>query len=106
MFRFNNPDALLVLLLVAGAYCLIRALEGAGTRWILAAGAMIGFAFLAKMMQAFLVLPAFAPRLPGRRADRAAPADLADAGRRPRRSSSAPAGGWRSSRCGRPARGR
>ena len=60
MFRFNNPDALLVLMLVAGAYCLVRALERAGTRWMLAAGAMIGFAFLAKMMQAFLVLPAFA----------------------------------------------
>jgi 4-amino-4-deoxy-L-arabinose transferase-like glycosyltransferase len=60
MFRFNNPDALLVLLLVAAAYCLVRALERAGTRWIVAAGTMIGFAFLAKMMQAFLVLPAFA----------------------------------------------
>ena len=60
MFRFNNPDALLVLMLVASAYCLVRALERAGTRWIIAAGAMIGFAFLAKMMQAFLVLPAFA----------------------------------------------
>jgi 4-amino-4-deoxy-L-arabinose transferase-like glycosyltransferase len=60
MFRFNNPDALLVLLLVAAAYCLTRALERAGTRWVVAAGTMIGFAFLAKMMQAFLVLPAFA----------------------------------------------
>jgi 4-amino-4-deoxy-L-arabinose transferase-like glycosyltransferase len=60
MFRFNNPDALLVLLMVAGAYCLIRALEHASTRWVLAAGTMIGFAFLAKMMQAFIVLPAFA----------------------------------------------
>jgi hypothetical protein len=60
MFRFNNPDALLVLLLVASGYCLIRALERAGTRWILAAGALVGAAFLAKMMQAFLVLPAFA----------------------------------------------
>jgi 4-amino-4-deoxy-L-arabinose transferase-like glycosyltransferase len=59
MFRFNNPDALLVLMLVASAYCLVRAIERAGTRWILAAGAMIGIAFLAKMMQAFLVLPAF-----------------------------------------------
>ena len=27
MFRFNNPDALLVLLLVAGAYCVQRACE-------------------------------------------------------------------------------
>jgi 4-amino-4-deoxy-L-arabinose transferase-like glycosyltransferase len=60
MFRFNNPDALLVLLLVAGAYCLTRAVERAGTRWVVVAGTMIGFAFLAKMMQAFLVLPAFA----------------------------------------------
>jgi len=59
MFRFNNPDALLVCLLVAGAYCVTRALEHARTGWILAAGTMIGFAFLAKMAQAFLVLPAF-----------------------------------------------
>jgi 4-amino-4-deoxy-L-arabinose transferase-like glycosyltransferase len=60
MFRFNNPDALLVLLLVAGAYCLTRALEHARTGWVLAAGTLIGFAFLAKMMQAFIVLPGFA----------------------------------------------
>jgi 4-amino-4-deoxy-L-arabinose transferase-like glycosyltransferase len=59
MFRFNNPDALLVCLLVASAYCLTRAIEKAGTKWVIAAGTMIGFAFLAKMMQAFLVLPAF-----------------------------------------------
>ncbi|MFZ0043176.1 MAG: glycosyltransferase family 39 protein, partial [Solirubrobacteraceae bacterium] len=60
MFRFNNPDALLVLLLVASAYCLTRALEKASTKWMLAVGTMIGFAFLAKMMQAFLVVPGFA----------------------------------------------
>ncbi|HEY6398525.1 MAG TPA: glycosyltransferase family 39 protein [Solirubrobacteraceae bacterium] len=60
MFRFNNPDALLVGLLVAAGYCLIRALERASTRWVLTAGTMLGFAFLAKMLQAFLVLPAFA----------------------------------------------
>ncbi|MBV8990300.1 MAG: glycosyltransferase family 39 protein [Solirubrobacterales bacterium] len=59
MFRFNNPDALLVLMLVSGAYCLTRSLEHASTRWIAVAGAMIGIAFLAKMLQAFLVLPAF-----------------------------------------------
>ncbi len=60
MFRFNNPDALLVCLLVASAYCLVRALEGASTRWLLGVGALLGFAFLAKMMQAFLVVPGFA----------------------------------------------
>jgi 4-amino-4-deoxy-L-arabinose transferase-like glycosyltransferase len=60
MFRFNNPDALLVLLLVAGAYSTTRAIEHGQTRWIALVGAALGFAFLTKMMQAFVVVPAFA----------------------------------------------
>ena len=60
MFRFNNPDALLVLLLVTAAYCVVRATETASTRWIALAGCAVGFAFLTKMLQAVLVVPAFA----------------------------------------------
>ncbi|MGC4770649.1 ArnT family glycosyltransferase [Micromonospora sp. DT44] len=60
MFRFNNPDALLVLLLLGGAYATVRALETASTRWIVLAGALIGFGFLTKMLQAFLLVPVFA----------------------------------------------
>jgi 4-amino-4-deoxy-L-arabinose transferase-like glycosyltransferase len=60
MFRFNNPDALLVLLLVAAAYSLTRALEVGSSRWLAVVGALLGFAFLTKELQAFLVLPAFA----------------------------------------------
>nr|WP_308170615.1 glycosyltransferase family 39 protein [[Mycobacterium] fortunisiensis] len=61
IFRFNNPDALLVLLLVVAAYCVQRGIEkDAGRWWFVAAGAAVGFGFLAKMLQAFLVLPAFA----------------------------------------------
>ncbi|MFF0269127.1 ArnT family glycosyltransferase [Kribbella sp. NPDC004536] len=59
MFRFNNPDALLVLLMVAAAYFVVRSLEKASARWLALAGVAIGFAFLTKMGQAFLVLPAF-----------------------------------------------
>lgn len=59
MFRFNNPDALMLLLLVAGAYATVRATEKASVRWLVLAGVAVGFAFLAKMLQAFLVLPAF-----------------------------------------------
>ncbi|ONI80604.1 glycosyl transferase [Saccharothrix sp. ALI-22-I] len=59
MFRFNLPDALLVLLMVAGAYCTVRALDKASGWWLALAGVAIGFAFLAKMGQALLVLPAF-----------------------------------------------
>ena len=61
MFRFNNPDALLVLMLVVGAYCVQRACEPEASRWwLVGAGIAVGFGFLAKMLQAFLVLPAFA----------------------------------------------
>ena len=61
IFRFNNPDALLMLLLVAAAYCVTRACEKDSSRWwLIAAGILVGFGFLAKMLQAFLVLPGFA----------------------------------------------
>ncbi|UWW07161.1 glycosyltransferase family 39 protein [Mycolicibacterium brumae] len=60
MFRYNNPDALLVLLLVAAAYCVIRALDGATTLWVALSGVALGFAFLAKLLQAVLVAPALA----------------------------------------------
>lgn len=60
MFRYDNPDAVLTLLLVLGAYCVVRAVEAGRTGWLVAAGAIVGFAFLAKSLQAFLVLPAFA----------------------------------------------
>ncbi|HET7487425.1 MAG TPA: glycosyltransferase family 39 protein [Acidimicrobiales bacterium] len=59
MFRFNNPDALLVLLLTAGAYAVTRSLEKGSTGWIVLAGSLVGWAFLAKMLQALLVVPAF-----------------------------------------------
>jgi 4-amino-4-deoxy-L-arabinose transferase-like glycosyltransferase len=60
MFRFNNPDALLTLLMTLAAYAVTRAIEAGKTRWLVLAGALLGFGFLAKMMQAFLVLPGFA----------------------------------------------
>jgi 4-amino-4-deoxy-L-arabinose transferase-like glycosyltransferase len=60
MFRYNNPDALLVLLITAAAYALIRAIESGRTRWLILAGTLVGFGFLSKMLQAFLVVPPFA----------------------------------------------
>jgi len=59
MFRFNNPDALLALLLTAAAYCLMRAASAASWRWLLLVGVAMGAAFLTKMLQGFLVLPGF-----------------------------------------------
>ena len=58
MFRFNNPDALLVFLMTRPPMRPCERSSGRG-RWLVLAGALIGFAFLTKMLQAFLVLPAF-----------------------------------------------
>ncbi|NMO89268.1 glycosyltransferase family 39 protein [Actinomycetospora sp. TBRC 11914] len=63
MFRFNNPDAMLVLCMTAAAYAAVRAIDAAatraGVRWIVLTGALLGLGFLTKMLQAWLVVPAF-----------------------------------------------
>ncbi|GAA5025040.1 glycosyltransferase family 39 protein [Actinopolymorpha pittospori] len=60
MFRFNNPEALLVLLLLLAAYATVRATDKASTGWLVLAGTLVGFGFLTKMLQALLVVPALA----------------------------------------------
>ena len=65
MFRFNNPDALLVFLMTLAAYFVVRARSRPSAartalRWLLLAGVALGFAFLTKMLQGLIVLPAFA----------------------------------------------
>ncbi|MER5307072.1 glycosyltransferase family 39 protein [Streptomyces sp. NPDC002773] len=86
MFRFNNPDAMLALLMTVAVYCVLRALEqdGGAARWLVWAGVAFGFAFLAKTLQAFLILPPLAlvygvcaPGGIGRRIGRLALAGLA-----------------------------
>nr|WP_242453414.1 glycosyltransferase family 39 protein [Mycolicibacterium sp. P9-64] len=67
MFRFNNPDAAMVLLMTAAAYFTVRALDpaepgvqGHGGRWFALAGVALGLAFLAKMLEGIMVAPALA----------------------------------------------
>ncbi len=58
MFRYDNPDAMLVLLLSLTAAAVLRGVEDGRTRWMLLAGALVGLAFLTKQLEAFLALPA------------------------------------------------
>ncbi|MFB7993437.1 ArnT family glycosyltransferase [Streptomyces sp. NPDC056002] len=60
MFRFNNPDALLALLMTVTVYCVLRGMENGRTKWLVWAGIAVGLAFLAKTLQAFLILPPLA----------------------------------------------
>ncbi|MDP9882729.1 4-amino-4-deoxy-L-arabinose transferase-like glycosyltransferase [Sinomonas atrocyanea] len=59
MFRFNNPDALLVLLMTASGYAVVRSVQDGRARWLIAAGALLGLGFLAKQLQVLLVVPGF-----------------------------------------------
>ena len=56
--RVNNPDALLVLLLVVSAWFTVRALETGRGKHLAFAGAIVGLAFMTKMLQGWMVVPA------------------------------------------------
>lgn len=57
--RTNNIDSMLVFTILLGSACLFRAVKQGKLVWLLTAFALIGLAFNMKMMQAFMVLPAF-----------------------------------------------
>ncbi len=59
MFRFNNPDALLVLLMALGAWATMRSIERGSVRWMVVTGVFIGLGFLTKTLQVMLVVPFF-----------------------------------------------
>jgi 4-amino-4-deoxy-L-arabinose transferase-like glycosyltransferase len=54
MFLFNVPEAVLVLLLVIGAYSTVCAIESGRAWWLAAAGSLVGLALLTKMLRALL----------------------------------------------------
>src|SRR3954454_1273024 len=60
MARVDMPDALLVLLMVASAWLLVRAVETGRTKLLLWCGAVVGLAFMTKMLQGWMIGPALA----------------------------------------------
>ncbi|HET9633674.1 MAG TPA: glycosyltransferase family 39 protein, partial [Terrabacter sp.] len=59
MFTFNNPDALLTLLMALGAWATLKAIEQASPKWMVIVGVLIGLGFLTKTLQVLLVVPFF-----------------------------------------------
>jgi 4-amino-4-deoxy-L-arabinose transferase-like glycosyltransferase len=57
IFRFDDPDALLTMCMVASAYATVRAVDDGRARWAVLAGAMLGAAFLAKLLEALVAGP-------------------------------------------------
>lgn len=60
IFRYNNPDALLTLLMIGVAYSALESIRRSSPRWLILAGALTGAALLTKQLQVALVLPAVA----------------------------------------------
>ncbi|MEA2284278.1 MAG: hypothetical protein QOJ21_321, partial [Solirubrobacteraceae bacterium] len=60
MARVDMPDALLVLLLVSSAALLMRAIESGRTRTLVWVGVLVGLAFMTKMLQGWMLVPALA----------------------------------------------
>ncbi len=60
IFRYNQPDALLVLCSVAALWFTVRGLEDGRTRWLVLAGVCVGLGFETKMLVALVVVPGIA----------------------------------------------
>ena len=60
MFRFNNPDALLLLLWALAAFLLIKSAERSSARHLYLAAFVLGLAFLCKQFQSWILVPAVA----------------------------------------------
>lgn len=60
MFRYNNPDALLTLLMIAIVHFTLKAIDCSRVRWLMLAGLLTGAAFLTKQLQILLIVPSVA----------------------------------------------
>ncbi|MBA2678859.1 MAG: glycosyltransferase family 39 protein, partial [Ktedonobacteraceae bacterium] len=59
MNRDNNMDTLLVLTLLLGAWCVLKASEMGSLRWLLLSVLLVGLGFNMKTLEAYLIVPAF-----------------------------------------------
>ncbi|MDY6808182.1 MAG: glycosyltransferase family 39 protein [Actinomycetota bacterium] len=60
MFRFDNPEALLILLMIAAVWAMLKAVEDGRLRWMILTGVFVGFGFLTKQLQVMLIVPPLA----------------------------------------------
>ncbi|HKB47081.1 MAG TPA: glycosyltransferase family 39 protein, partial [Ktedonobacterales bacterium] len=58
--RNNTIDSLLVLTVLLAAYAVSRAAERGSLKWLLLCALLVGLGFNIKMLEAYLVVPAFA----------------------------------------------
>lgn len=57
MSRYNNPDPLMLLLMLVSVYAIQHAIEFNRLRYVILTGVAVGLAFMTKQLQGLLVLP-------------------------------------------------
>ena len=79
--RSDTMDGVMMLCLVLALLCILRALDAGSTRWLLAAGALLGVAFNVKLLESLIAVPGLLVLawvgLPGPRSRRALQIGLA-----------------------------
>lgn len=58
MSRYNNPDPLMLLLMVASVWLVLRSIETGRGRFFILAGALLGLSFMTKQLQGLISVPA------------------------------------------------
>jgi 4-amino-4-deoxy-L-arabinose transferase-like glycosyltransferase len=59
MNRHNNPESILIFILLVAAWGISKAVEQGKLRWLMLSVVMVGIGFNTKMMVAFIILPTF-----------------------------------------------
>jgi 4-amino-4-deoxy-L-arabinose transferase-like glycosyltransferase len=57
--RTNNVDSILIMTLLIATWCLMKSVEKQKIRWLLWSFILVGIGFNVKMLEAYMVLPAF-----------------------------------------------
>ncbi|MCD5341616.1 glycosyltransferase family 39 protein [Arthrobacter sp. AK04] len=60
MSRYNNPDPLMLLLMLTAIYLMQRAIAYCRPKYVILTAAILGLAFMTKQLQALMVLPSIA----------------------------------------------
>ncbi|NOR99365.1 glycosyltransferase family 39 protein [Mycobacteroides abscessus] len=60
MCRYNNPEPMMLLLMVASVWAVLEAVRDGRSRWLVLSGACVGLGFLTKQLEALIAVPALA----------------------------------------------
>ncbi|MGH3723933.1 MAG: ArnT family glycosyltransferase [Mycobacterium sp.] len=58
MCRYNNPEPMMLLLMIASVWAVLEAVRDGRMRWLVLSGVLVGLGFLTKQLEALIAVPA------------------------------------------------